>query len=65
MGFTLGDMRRPPKRVFQSILELAQIVQCCLREILYQSLNVLQEKMFLEVQNMVFLLGLDALEVLK
>ena len=51
IGSTLGDMRGLHKRVFQLGLELDQIVGCCLRVTQYPPLNVLEEKMFLEVQN--------------
>jgi len=51
--------------VFQLLLELDWIVQCCLRESLYLPLNVLQEKVFPEVQNWVFLLAFGTLEYFK
>ena len=58
-------MRGLHKRAFQSALELDQIVGCCLRATQYPPLNVLQEKVFLEVQNKVFLVELGTLEGFK
>lgn len=65
MGSTLGEMRGPLERFFQSDLELDWIVESCLRETKYSLLNILQEKVFLDVQNKAFLMELGTLEGFK